>query len=164
MFEFGKDKNIREIHINQQYHLYSNCSPFHSKILVRALIIRDLDCSSCPCGKRIGPFLWFFISSFFCPLDNNIDIIVILTSKELQLWQWRVKWNWGEVAKVNSCAADGNQWVTNTKLGYPRTTKINTKQSSFKKWRTNICYSGEHEQRWKEFKQNFFARIKFSEF
>ena len=89
MFEFGKDKNIREIHINQQYHLYSNCSPFHSKILVRARIIRDLDRSYCPCGKRIRPFLGqkcdFFSPPFFAPLDNNINIIVILTSKELQL-------------------------------------------------------------------------------
>ena len=36
-----------------------------------AHIIRDLDCSSCPCGKRIRPFMgvkvWFFLSSFFCP-------------------------------------------------------------------------------------------------
>ena len=92
-----------------------------------------------------GAKVWFFSLPFFAPLDNNINIIAILTSKELQLWQWRVKWNWGEVAKVNSCAADGNQWVTNTKLGYPRTKK-NTKQSNFKRWRTNISYNGEHEQ------------------
>ena len=71
-----------------------------------------------------GKSVIFSLLLFFAPLDNNINIIVILTSKELQLWQWRVKWNWGEVAKVNSCAADGNQWVTNTKLGYPRTKKI----------------------------------------